>query len=255
MSDDATTDVLLFRDHGAVRVLLLNRPEVRNAFNVELYRALADGLRAAQDDDEVKVVVLTGTGKVFSAGQDLVEMAALATGVAVDGAEQGFPRLLDTVQSFDKPLVAAVNGAGVGLGFTLLAHCDLVLVSETARFKVPFAELGVAPEAASSYLFPKRLGSQIAAHVLLASAWLSAAEAVDCGFALRACPPDDLLAEALELATAMATAPLVSLRAIKTLMLAAQGPEVVAARAREEAAFAELLYAPTTREALDRFNS
>jgi enoyl-CoA hydratase/carnithine racemase len=197
-------------------------------------------------------VVLTGAGKVFSSGQDLEEMAALAAGAGPEGAASGFPTLLDTVQAFDKPLVAAVNGAGVGLGFTLLGHVDIVLVSETARFKVPFAELGVAPEAASSYLLPKRLGPQIAANVLLASAWLSADEAVSCGFALRICTPESLVDEALELATGMATAPLVSLRAIKTLMLQAQGTEVADARAREEAVFAELLFASTTRDALDR---
>ena len=244
--------MLLDRDHGAVRLLTLNRPDVRNAFDVELYTALASALQAAKDDDGIKVVVLTGTGKVFSSGQDLEEMAALAAGTAPEGAAQGFPTLLDTVQAFDKPLIAAVNGAGVGLGFTLLAHCDLVLVADTARFKVPFAELGVAPEAGSSYLFPKRLGAQVAANVLLGSAWLSAEEAVACGFALRCCPPDAVVAEALDLAAGMAAAPLVSLRAIKTLLLQAQGPEVAAARAREEAVFAELLFASTTRDALDR---
>jgi len=249
---ESSTDVVLVRDHGAVRLLTLNRPDVRNAFNVDLYTGLASELQAAKDDDEVKVVVLTGAGKVFSSGQDLEEMAALAAGTGPEGAASGFPTLLDTVQAFDKPLIAAVNGAGVGLGFTLLGHVDLVLLSETARFKVPFAELGVAPEAGSSYLLPKRLGSQVAANVLLGSAWLSAEEAVSCGFALRICAPDALVDDALELATDMAAAPLVSLRAIKRLMLQAQGTAVADARAREEAVFAELLFAATTREALDR---
>ena len=138
---EPSADVVLVRDHGAVRVLTMNRPEVRNAFNVELYTGLAAALQAAKDDDGIKVVVLTGAGKVFSSGQDLEEMAALAAGNGPEGAASGFPTLLDTVQDFDKPLIAAVNGAGVGLGFTLLGHVDLVLVSETARFKVPFAEL------------------------------------------------------------------------------------------------------------------
>jgi enoyl-CoA hydratase/carnithine racemase len=246
------SDVLLVRDHDAVRLLTLNRPDVRNAFDVGLYTALAAALDAARADDDVKVVVLTGAGPVFSSGQDLAEMAALASGRAVEGAEGGFPALLGAVRSFDKPLIAAVNGPGVGLGFTLLAHCDIVLVSPTARFKVPFAELGVAPEAASSYLLPKRLGWSRAANVLLGGAWLSADEAVASGFALRCCEADRLVDEALALATDMAAAPLVSLRAIKGLMLEAEAAEVAGAREREEAVFAELLFAASTRDAIDR---
>jgi enoyl-CoA hydratase/carnithine racemase len=251
-ADEDVSSVLLVRDEGAVRLLTLNRPDVRNAFDAALYLALSGALQDARADDAVNVVVLTGAGHVFSSGQDLDEMAALAGGTAPEGAERGFPTLLDTVQAFDKPLIAAVNGPGVGLGFTLLAHCDLVLVADTARFKVPFAELGVAPEAASSYLFPLRLGPQVAANVLLGSAWLSAEEAVATGFALRSCPADAVVDEALELATGMAAAPLVSLRTIKSLLLQAHVPEVEAARAREEAAFAELLFSATTKDALDR---
>jgi enoyl-CoA hydratase/carnithine racemase len=245
-------DVVLVRDQGAVRLLTLNRPEVRNAFDVGLYTGLASALDDARADDAVKVVVLTGSGRVFSSGQDLVEMAALANGTAADGAQDGFPTLLAAVRAFDKPLIAAANGPGVGLGFTLLAHCDIVLVAPTARFKVPFAELGVAPEAASSYLFPKRLGWCRAANVLLGGAWLSAQEAVATGFALRQSEPDRLVDDAVALATDMATAPLVSLRAIKGLMLEAEAADVAAARQREEAVFAELLFATTTRDALDR---
>jgi enoyl-CoA hydratase/carnithine racemase len=224
--------------HDGVRVLTLDRPHALNAFDSPLYRAAGAALDAARADDGVKVVVITGAGRAFSAGQDLAEMARLAAGEAVDS---GFPVLLDALQAFDKPLIAAVNGAAVGIGFTMLPHCDLVLAAETARFRTPFAEMGVPPEAASSLLFPARMGWQRAAEVLFTSPWLGAAEAVECGIALRVVPADELLPEALALADAIADAPLVALRAIKATMLAGRADAVAAARAREEAAFAQLL--------------
>ncbi len=227
-------------DHagGAVRLLTLDRPEALNAFDSPLYRAAGAALSAARDDDAVKVVVLTGAGRAFSAGQDLDEMARLAAGEAI---ESGFPVLLEALESFDKPLVAAVNGPAVGIGFTLLPHCDLVLVAEGARLRAPFAAMGVPPEAASSVLFPARMGWQRAAEVLFTSPWLSAEEAVEAGIALRVVPAADLLDRALGLATRIAAAPLPALRAIKGTMLAGRADAVSAARRREEAAFARLL--------------
>ena len=225
-------------DRGAVRLLTLDRPDVLNAFDSALYRATAAALEAARADDGVHVVVLTGAGRAFSSGQDLGEMAQLAAGESV---ESGFPALLDALGSFDKPLVAAVNGVAVGIGFTLLPHCDVVLAAEGARFRTPFAEMGVPPEAASSLLFPERMGWQRAAHVLFTNAWLSAAEAVEHGIALRVVPAEDLLDEAWALAGRIAASPLPALRAIKSTMLAARQPEVAAARRREDAAFAEIL--------------
>lgn len=237
MSDDDGALVRI-EDRGPVRVLTLDRPEVLNAFDSPLYRATAAALEAARADDGVHVAVLTGAGRAFSSGQDLGEMARLAAGEQVNS---GFPHLLDALGSFDKPLVAAVNGTAVGIGFTMLPHCDLVLVAEGARFRTPFAEMGVPPEAASSLLFPERMGWQRAAHLLFTNAWLSAAEAVEHGIALRVVPGDELMAEALALAERIASAPLPALRAIKATMLAARQPAVDAARRREDAAFAQLL--------------
>jgi enoyl-CoA hydratase/carnithine racemase len=224
--------------HEGVRLLTLDRPQARNAFDSALYRATAAALDAARGDDSVKVVVITGAGRAFSAGQDLDEMARLAAGEQV---ESGFPALLDALGVFDKPLVAAVNGAAVGIGFTMLPHCDLVLAADSARFRTPFAAMGVPPEAASSYLFPVAMGWQRAAEVLLTSPWLDAEEAVAAGIALRAVPDDRLLAEALALAGAVAAAPLAAVRAIKATMLAGRADAVAAARVREDAAFAQVL--------------
>jgi enoyl-CoA hydratase/carnithine racemase len=228
-------------DRGAVRVVSFDRPDALNAFDSSLYRAVAAALDAARADDAVHVVVLTGRGRAFSSGQDLAEMARLAGGEQVDS---GFPALLDALQAFDKPLVAAVNGPAVGIGFTLLPHCDLVLVADDARLRTPFAEMGVPPEAASSVLFPERMGAQQAARVLFTSAWLSAAEAVEHGIALRAVPAEMLLDEALALAGQVAANPLPALRAIKATLLAARNPAVSAARAREDRAFARVLGLP-----------
>jgi enoyl-CoA hydratase/carnithine racemase len=238
---EATTQTgapVRIEDRGTVRVVTLDRPQVLNAFDSNLYRATAQALEAARRDDGVHVVVLTGAGRAFSAGQDLKEMARVAAGEQVDSA---FPQLLDALGTFDKPLVAAVNGVAVGIGFTMLPHCDLVLAAEEARFRVPFSEMGVPPEAASSLLFPERMGWQRAANLLFTSAWLSAPEAVEHGIVLRVVPGGDLLDEALALAERVAATPLPALRAIKSTMLAARQPAVAAARQREDAAYAEVL--------------
>jgi enoyl-CoA hydratase/carnithine racemase len=180
-------------------------------------------------------------------------MAAIATGTAVEGAGQGFMGLLDLLTTLRVPLLAAVNGVAVGLGFTVLAHCDLVLVDESARMRVPFAELGVPPEAASSYLFPARLGWQAAARILLTSDWVSAAEAVELGLALKVCPAGTTLTETVALAERIASHPRQATRAITGLMRAAQRDQVLAANRREQAAFAELLSGAAQAGALAEF--
>ncbi len=230
--------VIRTHDDEGIRLLTLDRPEALNAFDSALYRDAGTEIEAARTDDAVRVVVLTGAGRAFSAGQDLKELERLAAGEQI---ESGFPVLLDALCTFDKPIVAAVNGVAVGIGFTMLAHCDLVIAAESARFRTPFASLGVAPEAASSYLFPLRMGWQRAARVLFTDAWLSAGEAVEHGIALEQCPDGEVLPRALELARTIAAAPLGSLRAIKSTMLAGHADAVAAARAREDTAFAQLL--------------
>ena len=234
-------DVLRVADADAVRTLTLDRPTARNAFDLSLYTALGAELDRARADDAVHVVVLTGAGPVFSAGQDLTEMTALATGTAPEGAEHGFRTLLAAVEAFDKPLLAAVNGPGVGIGFTLLLHCDLVWMASSARLRVPFAEMGVPPEAGSSLLLAARMGRQQAARVLLTADWVSARDAVAHGIALDVVPDDQLQARVAAVAGRIAEHPLPGLRAVAGLVRAAESDAVTAARDREEAAFADLL--------------
>jgi enoyl-CoA hydratase/carnithine racemase len=238
--------VLLIDDHERARLITFNRPDRANAFNEELYHASADTLRAAASDDAVGAVVFTGAGKAFCAGTDLLEMAETVDGAA--GSRDGFPAFVDALQDFPKPVLAAVNGAAVGLGFTMLAHCDIVFVSERARLLAPFTNMGVAPEAASSYLLPRRMGRQRAAVSLFTSDWISAEEAVATGLAVRLCSADTLVAETMELAARIAAKSLPSLMATKRLLLDAEREGIARARELENAAFAELLALPNARD-------
>jgi enoyl-CoA hydratase/carnithine racemase len=242
--------VLRIDDHERARLITFDRPDRANAFNEALYHASADALRAAAADDAVGVVVLTGAGKAFCAGTDLLEMAETvpddARGTEPD--RSGFPAFVDTLQDFPKPLLAAVNGAAVGLGFTMLAHCDLVLVSDRARLLAPFTNMGVAPEAASSYLLPRRMGRQQASLSLFTSDWITAEQAVATGLAVRQCSPDELVAKTLELAMRIASKSLPSLMATKRLLLDAEREGIARARRLENEAFAALLALPNARD-------
>jgi len=235
---------------GRVRILTFDRPGRANAFDVALYRAAAAALHEADADDDVGAVVLTGAGRTFTAGTDLAEMADTAGRSPDWSAPHPFEAFLDAVVGFSKPLVAAVNGPAVGLGLTLLPHCDLVLVSESARLRAPFTAMGVVPEAASSYLLAQRMGRQRATAALLTSDWLSATEAVEAGLALRVCRPEDLLADAVALAARIASHPDASVRATRALVRDAERDGIVRARARENAAFAEILGASATAAAI-----
>jgi enoyl-CoA hydratase/carnithine racemase len=224
-----------------VRVIAFNRPEVRNAFDTTMYQEVSAALRDADSDEAVGAVVLTGRGTAFTSGQDLAEMAAIATGTAVEGAGQGFMGLLECLIDLSVPLLAAVNGVAVGLGFTLLPHCNLVLVDAGARLRVPFAELGVPPEAASSVLFPAIMGWQQAARILLTSDWVSAPELVELGVALKVCDEGTVLDETVALAARIAAHPRAATRASTSLVRAARRDAVVEANRREQGAFGALL--------------
>lgn len=241
---------LSVRDEGRVRVLTIDRPESMNAMNNEVFASIRDALSEAEPDDEVAVVVLTGRGdSAFSAGQDLTELLA-----AKPGTHQ-FPEMLETVTSFRKPLLAAVNGLGVGIGMTVLAHCDLVLMADNAKLRTPFPQLGLAPEAGSSYTFAQRVGWQNAAYVLLSGRWFNAKECLDMGFVWRVCAPESLEAETLEVAGEIAANPIPSLIATKTLMLESTQRRVdaIAAHRSELQAYEPLLGGAANREAVAAF--
>lgn len=245
--------ILEIDDEDRVRTLTLNRPEALNAFNEALYEATTDALRDAADDPQVAVVLLTGRGRAFSAGTDLFEMEKRIADPGFAGGGSGFIAMIDSLAAFPKPLICAVNGVGVGIGATILGYADLAFMSTAARLRCPFTSLGVAPEAASSYLLPRLVGRQNAAWLLMSSEWVSAAEALEMGLVWKVCEPDELIGQARRHAAILASRPIPSLIAVKTTMTAPLRREISAARERENACFADLMGAQSNAAALSAF--
>ncbi|MEH3142303.1 MAG: enoyl-CoA hydratase-related protein [Mycobacterium kyogaense] len=244
---------LQISDDNRVRTIVLDRPEALNAFTEELYLATATALTEASADPDVAVVLLTGAGRAFSAGNDLKEMQArIADGSYTGGSN--FPTMITALAELTKPLICAVNGVGVGIGTTILGYADLVFMSSTARLKCPFTSLGVAPEAASSYLLPQLMGRQNAAWMLLSSEWVDAEEAHRMGIAWKVCAPEELMAEARRHADVLAARPISSLTAVKRTITQGYRPGIAEATARENAEFAELLGGVANAAALDQFS-
>ena len=247
--------ILQVDDENRVRTLTLNRPDALNAFNEALYQATAEALQAAAEDPDVAVVLLTGAGRAFSAGNDLKEMQARITDPEMANQGSHFTTMIDVLTRFPKPLICAVNGVGVGIGTTILGYADLVFMSATARLKCPFTSLGVAPEAASSYLLPQLIGRQNAAWLLLSSEWVGAHEALAMGMVWKVCEPEDLLAEARRHAEILASRPIPSLIAVKQSIVEPTRPDIAAATERENAHFAELLGGQANAAALADFTA
>lgn len=241
---------------GFVLTLSLNRPAQKNAFNTVQWRELRDALREARSDHAVRVVVITGAGGAFSAGQDLGEMAQAPAPGAAAGTNAGshpFGEFLDELCAFDKPLIAAVNGVAVGIGLTILLHCDFAYVAEGVRLRAPFVTLGVVPEAAASHLLPFVVGWRNAIELLYGDGWLSAERAVEIGLANQLCAPGELMAVAMAKAAQLATLPPEALRHTKRLLLETRDAEVRRARGREDEAFRVRVGSPENIEAVRAF--
>jgi enoyl-CoA hydratase/carnithine racemase len=238
-------------DGDGVRLIRWNRPEALNAFNDEVWDTTRDALASAQADPDLRCVVVTGTGRAFTAGQDLGEMAAPVD--HDDGEVHGYRGFIPVLEGFDKPLLAAVNGLALGIGATILPHCDIVWIAEDARLKVPFVTLGVTTEGAGSLLLPQRMGWQAAAHFIFTADWMSAADAVACGLAWKVCPADQVLDDAMAVARQIGALSVDSLQTTKRLMVAARADAVRQAREREDAEFVRLVGTQTNQEALAQF--
>jgi enoyl-CoA hydratase/carnithine racemase len=200
--------------NGRVCEVRLNRPEKRNAITLEMYRALLDALERADGDDAVRVILLSGAGASFTAGNDLNDFLS-GPPLSPEHAAVRFLRLLPTLR---KVLVAAVHGNTVGIGVTLLLHCDLVVAARSTRLTMPFVRLGLVPEAASSLLLPRLIGHQRAAELLLLGAPVDAAAASGLGLVNRVVEDDALMSEARALASAVAEQPASALQATKRLL-------------------------------------
>src|SRR5258708_30497988 len=207
-------DEILVTRTGAVCELRLNRPAKRNAITFAMYAALDEALRAAQADDAVRVALLSGEGAGFCAGNDLNDFL---TGPPFS-SEHPVMGFLHTLAAFGKPLLAAVHGQAVGIGVTLLLHCDLVLAARGAQLSMPFVSLGLVPEAASSLLLPRLVGTQRAAELLLLGAPLDAAAALHLGLVNRVVEEAQLLPEARALSRTLAQQPGGALQATRRLL-------------------------------------
>ena len=241
------TDLVRLDDHRHVRTLTMQRPEKKNAFNNPMYTAMAQALTAAQADPQVRVLVITGAGDAFCAGQDFSEMSAAA------GPEHAFPAFLQALGECDKPIVTAVNGVGIGLGLTMLLHTDVNYIAAGARLRAPFVTLGVVPEAASSYLLPIVVGAQRAAEILFTARWIEAEESVALGLTVAVVPGERLMATAMATATAIAANPPQAVQHTKRLLRVWRRQAIAAARAREDEAFQERLGTPENLEAIRAF--
>ncbi|MDJ0785450.1 MAG: enoyl-CoA hydratase-related protein [Myxococcota bacterium] len=239
------------RDEG-VLTLELNRPEKKNAFDDPQWDGLAAALRAANEDDETAVVVITGAGGNFSAGQDLGAFGGSAEPRA-DGQQSGYYGCMEAVVEFEKPLVAAARGVGVGIGATLLLHCDLVYVAENVRLRLPFVNLGLVPEAASSYLLQQAAGPRLAAELFFTAEWIDGARAVEAGIATRSVPEEAVLDVALAKAREIARFPVGSLRETKRTLKVAHAAAIRAALDAENAGMKVQAGSPENIEAIQAF--
>ncbi len=227
----------------------LARPEKRNALTPEMYAALADALSRAEGDPAVRVVLLHGKPDCFCAGNDLKDFLERVPGAGEPPAH----RFLRRIAAATKPLVAAVGGPAVGIGTTMLLHCDLVYAAPGTRFQLPFVSLGLVPEAASSLLLPAIAGYQRAAELLLLGRPFDAEKALAAGFVTAVVPEAELLGRARAAAGELAALPPASVRATKELMKRAQAQPVAARIAEEAAIFGERLTSPEAKEALTAY--
>lgn len=241
-------ETLSITTDGRVRTVLLDRPKALNAFNAKLMDELADAFLDAASDAGVSVLVLSGAGRAFTAGADLMEM----------GKPQGKPKhglagMLDAIVDFPKPFVLAINGVGAGIGATIAGLADVAFIARGARLRCPFSALGLTAEAASTVTFPRLMGRQRASWFLLSSQWMSAEECVESGLVMQLCEDDELMPAAFEHANTLARLPLASLEKTKALMMEPIRAEMKAAIKRENAGLAELAGGPANREAVTAF--
>lgn len=239
-------------DQG-ILTIEFDRAEKKNAITAAMYQAMADALRAAEADSAVRVILIRGKDEIFTAGNDLEDfMQRPPTGG--EGVEQApVFQFLDQISHASKPVVAAVSGAAVGVGTTLLLHCDFVYASETAKLSLPFAQLGLCPEAASSLLLPRLVGYQRAAEKLMLGEPFGAQEAHQLGLVTRVLPVAELHAFALQQARKLAALPASSLRETKRLMKGNDVAAVEQKMAEEGEVFRRMLVAPEAKEAFTAF--
>ncbi|MGH8197522.1 MAG: enoyl-CoA hydratase [Steroidobacteraceae bacterium] len=235
-----------YQSDQGVATITINRPTKKNAITGEMYEALVASLKQAAEDKDIRAVLITGAGDAFTAGNDLKEFGNPKF------AQPDSPVLtfMQALASYDKPVVAAVNGLAVGIGVTMLLHCDLVYVADNAGFSMPFTSLGLVPEFASTLLLPLIAGRVRAAEKLLLGKPFPAAEAVVMGLANAVLPAAELQAHAEKIARTFNTLPPGAVRDTKRLLRQAQNAAVQEAILREASHFGPRLAGAEAREAI-----
>ncbi|MEZ5936655.1 MAG: enoyl-CoA hydratase [Hyphomonadaceae bacterium] len=243
------TEHVKIRQESGVLEISWNRPEKKNALSQAMYGAAADALDRASGDASVRVVLLTSEGDSFTAGNDLADFASANAGGSDMPRESG--RFIATIAGFEKPIVAGVPGLAVGVGGTMLLHCDLVYVAETAKITIPFAGLGLTPEAASSITLPARIGHVRAFAMFCLGEPLTGLEAARIGYANAALPAGEVLDAARGAALRLSRQPIGAVIATKKLM---RDTQRLAGRIREEGViFGQRLLTAEAREAFTAF--
>ena len=245
MTDHVTVD-----STRGILTITLARPEKMNAITNVMYGTMADAIAGAQNDPSIRVGLIRGEGAMFTAGNDLGEFAAEAAGEAGPG-ERNVGRFLRALAGSALPLIAAVNGRAVGVGTTMLLHCDFVLLADDALLSTPFVNLALVPEAASSLLLPARIGHVRAFEMFALGKPISAAQALAWGIANRVVPTAALHGEARQVAEALAKQAAGSLKTTKSLMR--HGEAIAARMDLETTHFTERLKSPEAREAFTAF--
>ena len=243
-----STDILIDRA-GPVWTLSFNRPEKRNALTHPMYTALVDALDAARTDPQVRAVILTGSGGCFTAGNDLQDFLRTPP----TGPDSPVVRFLHAIVEFPQPLLAAVPGVAVGIGITLLLHCDLAWAVPEARFEVPFVRLALVPEGAATYLLPLAVGAKQASAMLLAGEALDAATAARLGLINGVIDADALQAHVRAQAERLAALPPQAVQQSKALLRAPHRAATQAALTAEIQAFGRQLQSPESRAAMQAF--
>ena len=248
MSQHIRTGVL-----NGVATIEIARPEKKNALTAEMYTAMAQALADAQADGNVRAILITGQPGIFTSGNDIEDFMSRPPGQGSDSAEAPVFRFMKALVDCPKPVVAAVTGAAIGVGTTLLLHCDFVFVSDEARLAMPFVGLGLVPEYASSLLVPQLMGPRRAAEKLLLGDPFTGEQAVECGIANAVLPAGEVMAHARRVAERFNQLPPGAVRDAKRLMRAPQRELVLQTIKTEGDIFGQRLRSPEAREAFQAF--
>ena len=245
MSEHVSVDI-----QDKVQILRLNRPERKNALNHAMYAALADALQNAESNGDIRCTLITGSEECFTAGNDLSDFAA---GPSEDFEASPAGRFLFGLVAAEKPVVAAVNGPAVGIGTTMLLHCDLAFAGNNTAFQMPFANLGLCPEGGSSLLLPTWLGRVRASELLMLGGVFDAQKASELGLINRVCEPAETESQALQACRQLAAQPPAAIRATKRLISRGSLSGLRDAMLAEGEQFGELLSSPEAKEAFQAF--